>query len=96
MNRGGGVGRLAAGDRVRIVAVDSDYAGCRGTVAVPPSPVPPGQDGEPMGFYVAVDGDNGRVRPFLPVELERLRALRAAPRPPVGGRGRASEKANAS
>jgi hypothetical protein len=81
-------GSLAPGDRVRIVAADSDYAGCRGTVAVPPSPVPPAPDGEPLGCYVTIDGDGGRVRPFLTAEIERLRAARVTPRPPDAGRGR--------
>lgn len=75
--------RFALGDRVRIVTGDSAYTGCRGTVAAPPARVPASEDGEPLGYYVAIDGENGRVRPFLTLELERLRPARVRPRPPV-------------
>ena len=68
--------KLQEGDRVRIVTAESDYTGCRGTVASAPSEVAPGPSGEPLGYYVAIDGENGRARPFLTQELERLRAAR--------------------
>ncbi len=68
--------KLQEGDRVRIVTVESDYTGCRGTVTSAPSEVPPGPSGEPLGYYVAIDGENGRARPFLTQELERVRAVR--------------------
>lgn len=68
--------KLQEGDRVRIVTAESDYTGCRGTVAPAPSEVPPGPSGEPLGYYVAIDGENGRTRPFLTQELERVSAVR--------------------
>ncbi len=68
--------KLQEGDRVRIVTAESDYTGCRGTVAPPPSEVPPGPSGDPLGYYVAIDGENGGPRPFLTQELELLRAVR--------------------
>lgn len=71
--------KLALGDRVRVVTAGSPYTGCRGTVAAAPSEVPPGPDGEPLGCYVAIDGENGRLRPFLSRELERLRPARVRP-----------------
>ena len=79
------------GDRVRIVTSESAYTGCRGTVARPPAIVPQGEVGLPLGYYVAVDGENGRLRPFLTGELERLRLARVR-RPqsaplPKSGRG---------
>ena len=60
------------GDRVRIVTAENPYTGCRGTVAEPASAVPAGPDGEPLGCYVAIDGENGLARPFLAEEIERL------------------------
>ena len=68
--------KLHEGDRVRIVTAESDYTGCRGTVALAPSEVQPGPSDEPLGYYVAIDGENGRTRPFLTQELELLRAAR--------------------
>lgn len=77
---------FVVGDRVRIVARDNPYTGCRGTVAEPPYPVPSAGDGEPIGYYVAVDGENGRARPFLCRELERVRVARVRPPDPQAGR----------
>jgi hypothetical protein len=71
--------QLQIGDRVRIISSDSAYTGSRGIVAAPPSEVPVAEDGRPLGHYVAIDGENGRVRPFLSQELEQLRAARVRP-----------------
>lgn len=87
MRQGGGPETaFAVGDRVRVVAGDGPYTGCRGTVAEPPYPLPSTSDGAPVGCYVAVDGENGRVRPFLCRELERVRIARVRPPEPEGGR----------
>ncbi|MDG2335709.1 MAG: hypothetical protein P8Q97_15940 [Myxococcota bacterium] len=60
------------GDRVRIRQVESEYTGSRGLVV---EPEPTGQgDASPLGCFVAIDGENGRVRPFLIADLELLRA----------------------
>ena len=69
--------KFQEGDRVRVVTADSDYTGCRGTLAHPPTAVPAGPRGEPLGYYVAIDGEKGRPRPFLTEELELLRAVPA-------------------
>lgn len=74
--------KFQQGDRVRVVTAESDYTGCRGTLARPPTAVPAGPNGEPLGYYVAIDGEKGRPRPFLTEELELLRAVPA--RPPSG------------
>ncbi|MEE2674312.1 MAG: hypothetical protein VX466_10985 [Myxococcota bacterium] len=68
--------RLREGDRVRIISVQGAYTGCRGTLARSPSEVPLGPSGDPLGYYVAIDGENGRLRPFLSQELQLLRAVR--------------------
>jgi len=67
------------GERVRVVTAENPYTGCRGTIAEPASAVPPGPDGEPLGCYVAIDGENGLARPFLLAELERLPLARVRP-----------------
>jgi hypothetical protein len=77
--------KLSVGARVRIVAVANPYTGCRGTVAESPSAVPVGSSGLPLGYYVAVDGENGRVRPFLVEEIEPLRAARVRRGPSGAG-----------
>lgn len=75
--------RFRSGDRVRIRNPQSEYTGCRGTIA----------DGDAdstgenpnvtaLGHRVAIDGENGIARPFLIGELELLRAARVEPRPP--------------
>ena len=80
--------RFDIGVRVRVTTPESSYTGCRGTVAEPASEVPPGPDGEPLGCYVAIDGENGRTRPFLVVELEAIPVARVRPRPaPARERG---------
>ena len=78
--------KMQEGDRVRIVTVESDCTGCRGTLARAPAEVPLDPSGEPLGYYVAIDGENGRVRAFLSQELELLRAARA--RRPGGDEGK--------
>ncbi len=65
--------RFEQGDRVRVVQAESPYTGCRGTIA--------GASGSsrdsrlPLGYYVAIDGENGVVRPFLIEALERIAAV---------------------
>lgn len=74
------------GDRVRIVASDNPYTGCRGTIAESPYAVPEDEAGLPLGYYVAVDGEKGRPRPFLGRELERARVAKVRPPDPTSGR----------
>ena len=59
------------GDRVRILEAPSEYTGCRGTVVDAPGPREPGVSA--LGHFVAIDGENGRVRPFLVQDLQPLR-----------------------
>lgn len=72
---------FSKGDRVRITNPNSEYTGCRGTIADAG-----GAAGEQpsdvivLGHQVAIDGENGVTRPFLLSDLEALRAAR------VGGR----------
>jgi hypothetical protein len=68
--------RFREGDRVRVVTVESAYTGCRGTLATAPAEGSCGLSDEPLGYYVAIDGEKGRPRPFLVQELELLRAAR--------------------
>lgn len=72
--------RFQQGDRVRIVQAKGPYTGCRGTIAdasavtdVAGAGVDDGQ--LPLGYYVAIDGENGVVRPFLVEALERIGAV---------------------
>jgi hypothetical protein len=60
------------GDRVRITSPLSEYTGCRGTIIVDAADQPPGVVA--LGHFVAIDGENGRTRPFLVGDLELLRA----------------------
>jgi hypothetical protein len=73
------------GDRVRIIDPNSEYTGCRGTIADaetdPPTSV------RVLGHEVAIDGENGRSRPFLVDALEPLRAARVGTRSTVGRPG---------
>ena len=72
------------GDRVRIKNSQSEYTGCRGTIADQPS-----SDGvTQLGHLVAIDGENGITRPFLVADLVPLRA--------VSVRGQASTQASAT
>jgi hypothetical protein len=63
--------RFSRGDRVRIKNPTSEYTGCRGTIADDPAP-----GVAVLGHYVAIDGENGRTRPFLIGDLEPLQAAR--------------------
>lgn len=80
--------RFQQGDRVRIVQAKGPYTGCRGTIADASAvtdvagagvgaEVGAGvDDGQlPLGYYVAIDGENGVVRPFLVEALERIGAV---------------------
>jgi hypothetical protein len=73
--------RFRQGDRVRIRRPQSEYTGCRGTIADPDEP-----DVASLGRLVAIDGENGIARPFLLGDLELLRAVRVDPRPRGGDR----------
>ena len=77
------------GDRVRVCEPEGEYSGCRGTVVE--APESPGQQVElPLGYMVAIDGENGVSRPFLIQHLEALQLVsipnRRAQRP--GGEAR--------
>jgi len=67
-------GTLAVGDRVRVKAPASEYTGCRGTIVEDPSAGQPGVT--PLGYWVAIDGENGVAQPFLVGDLERVAAAR--------------------
>ena len=58
------------GDRVRIRREVSEYTGCRGIVVEDP-----GTGTSALGHFVAIDGENGKARPFLVEELELVRAV---------------------
>jgi hypothetical protein len=62
------------GDRVRIKNPVSEYTGCRGTIADAAADQPAGVSA--LGHFVAIDGENGRTRPFLAKDLEMLTAAR--------------------
>jgi hypothetical protein len=66
------------GDRVRITAPNSEYTGCRGTIADLASEQPAGVT--VLGHEVAIDGENGMARPFLITDLQPLRAIQVRPR----------------
>lgn len=83
---------FAVGDRVRIVATDNPYTGCRGSVCEAPYPVPDGDAGAPLGYYVAIDGENGLARPFLHQEIEPVRIARVRPPEPDARRRRRPEE----
>jgi hypothetical protein len=70
------------GNRVRILRPVSEYTGCRGTIAEDPSGALP-EGIAPLGHFVAIDGENGIIRPFLLSDLVLLRARRV--RPPGAG-----------
>jgi len=67
--------RFRQGDRVRIRRPQSEYTGCRGTIADPDEP-----GIATLGRLVAIDGENGVARPFLIGDLELLRPARVGPR----------------
>ncbi len=66
-----------SGDRVRIRHAVSEYTGCRGTVVEAP-----GIGTSALGHFVAIDGENGKARPFLVQDLELARAATVRPRSP--------------
>ena len=80
------------GDRVRIKNPLSEYTGCRGTVLEDAADQPAGVAA--LGHFVAIDGENGRTRPFLAADLERLAAarVRRAPAAQPAGRERTGEE----
>jgi hypothetical protein len=61
------------GDRVRVIQSEGPYTGCRGTIADAPGSGDP--DPLPLGYHVAIDGENGVVRPFLVGALEKIAAV---------------------
>jgi len=65
------------GDRVRVIADPSPYTGCRGTIVDEPRVA--GSDQLPLGYYVAIDGENGVAQPFLTHALERITAVSSRP-----------------
>jgi len=69
------VEEMSTGDRVRVVRPASSYTGCRGTVVEASGPAPDGQ--LPLGYLVAIDGENGVARPFLAADLLRIQAVSA-------------------
>ena len=70
------------GDRVRVVQGQNAYTGCRGTVVEAPGAKAKRDPNQlPLGYFVAIDGENGVARPFLADALERVAA--------VSSRGRA-------
>jgi len=66
------------GDRVRINKANNEYTGCRGTIVLDAADQPAGVLA--LGYFVAIDGENGRTRPFLLADLEPLRVARVASR----------------
>ena len=64
------------GDRVRVVQSEDAYTGCRGTVVeAPGSPRRSDPNQLPLGYFVAIDGENGVARPFLVDALEEIVAI---------------------
>ena len=66
------------GERVRVIRAGSPYTGCRGSIVEASGPAQGGQ--LPLGYYVAIDGENGLSHPFMASDLARLRALKVNPR----------------
>ena len=54
---------------------NGEYSGCRGTVVEAPT-ASGDQTSLPLGYMVAVDGENGVARPFL---IQHLEPIRMAP-----------------
>lgn len=62
------------GDRVRVINGDCPYTGCRGTIVESSGA---SEDGQlPLGYYVAIDGENGVSRAFLATDLDAVVALK--------------------
>jgi len=68
------VASFREGDRVRVIKTDSPYTGCRGTIVAHSGPAAGEQ--LPLGYYVAIDGENGITRPFLAQHLCAVKAHR--------------------
>jgi len=66
--------QFRSGDRVRIKNPSNEYTGCRGTIVVDAADQP--SSVLALGHFVAIDGENGRTRPFLVADLEPLRVAR--------------------
>jgi hypothetical protein len=77
---------LAVGERIRVIAPDNPYTGCRGRVCEAPYAVPADDAGAPLGYYVRIDGEKGGARPFLAGEIERVRVARVRPPDPAAPR----------
>ena len=65
------------GERVRVIGAGSAYTGCRGSIVEASGPAQGGQ--LPLGYYVAIDGENGLSRPFVVSDLARIRAVKVKP-----------------
>jgi hypothetical protein len=74
--------RFEVGQRVRVVAADNLYTGCRGTIAETPGLADPAL--EPLGYNVVIDGENGVSRAFLASALELQPVARVRPRSVAG------------
>ncbi len=72
------------GDRVRVIHGQSPYTGCRGTLVEDSDVAQSGQ--LPLGYYVAIDGENGVAQPFLTGALERISAVSSRPDPTLRAR----------
>ncbi len=77
---------FATGDRVRVIKAQSPYTGCRGTVIEVSGSTADGS--LPIGYHVAIDGENGLRRPFLSLDLDSVVAIKV--RRDAGVAGRAS------
>ncbi len=73
-----------AGDRVRVIKGESPYTGCRGTVVESSGKIEDGQ--LPLGYYIAIDGENGVSRAFLASDLDSVVALKVRPARQVANR----------
>ena len=67
-----------AGDRIRVIEAQNPYTGCRGTIIEASGPT--AGDQLPLGYYVAIDGENGVARAFLTRALVRISAVSSRPR----------------
>jgi hypothetical protein len=75
--RGRHASQFEKGERVRVIRAGSAYTGCRGSILEASGPAQGAQ--LPLGYYVAIDGENGLSRPFLASDLARLRAVKVQP-----------------
>lgn len=66
------------GERVRVIKASSPYTGCRGAIVEASGPAEDGQ--LPLGYHVAIDGENGLTRPFLAGDLAPVRAAKVRDR----------------